>query len=386
MKIAIVKLSALGDIVHAMVALQFIKAQHPNAQIDWVVERRFAEVLNHQPDIDNVLTVDLKTLKTNKTGILKEIKRLRRYAAKHYDLVIDAQGLLKSSITARLLGKHVSGFDANSIREQAASWFYSVKVAIPYDANTIDRNTTVLTQPLNISISREQILDKKPFLFFKDEDERINLYLHRNLKNIVLVIGSTWESRNYPVEKFVKIADALQQNCLIIWGNEEERKKAEWMCDQSEWVQIMPKLDLNSLKALIARADLVIGNDTGPTHMAWALNRPSITIFGPTPVSRVYQTNINKTVKSASIVNPHKLNKQDFSIRDIDEQEIIDLAKNLLAAEQEKTAIINTEQTGSQDYPIREINNQELDEIAKSLINIDTDDFFLIGGDIFGLS
>jgi heptosyltransferase-1 len=92
----------------------------------------------------------------------------------------------------------------------------------------------------------------------------------------------------------------------------------------------MPKLDLNSLKALIAKADLLIGNDTGPTHIAWGLNRPSITIFGPTPVSRVYQTDINKVVKSASIVNPYKLNKQDFSIKEIDEQEIITLAKALL--------------------------------------------------------
>jgi heptosyltransferase-1 len=92
----------------------------------------------------------------------------------------------------------------------------------------------------------------------------------------------------------------------------------------------MPRLDLNNLKALIARADLLIGNDTGPTHMAWALNKPSITIFGPTPVSRVYQTDINKVVKSASIVNPYKLNRLDYSIKDIDENEIIELAKTLL--------------------------------------------------------
>ncbi|MDD5125142.1 lipopolysaccharide heptosyltransferase I [Methylovulum sp.] len=376
MKIAIVKLSALGDIVHAMVALQFIKAQHPDAQIDWVVEQRFAELLNHQPDIDNVLTVDLRALKADKTGILKEIKRLRRYASKHYDLVIDAQGLLKSSITARLLGKRVSGFDANSIRERAASWFYTVKIAFPYDANTIDRNATVLTQPLGFHISREQILEKKPFLFFRDEDERVQLYLHRNQKNIVLVIGSTWESRNYPIEKFVNIANALQQNCLVVWGNEEEKKKAEWMCDQSEWVQIMPKLDLNDLKALIARADLVIGNDTGPTHMAWGLNRPSITIFGPTPLSRVYQTDINKTVKSASIVNPHKLDKQDYSIRDIDEQEIIDIANILLTSKLEDPLIVNAAKSDKQMFSTWDISDEYLDEITNSLTDIDTEDFF----------
>ena len=87
---------------------------------------------------------------------------------------------------------------------------------------------------------------------------------------------------------------------------------------------------LNSVKALIAKADLLIGNDTGPTHMAWGLNVPSITLFGPTPVSRVYQTDINKVLKSPSIVNPFKLNKQDFSIQEIAEQDVIQLAELLL--------------------------------------------------------
>jgi heptosyltransferase-1 len=148
-------------------------------------------------------------------------------------------------------------------------------------------------------------------------------------KNIVLIIGSSWDSKNYPADKFVKIASALQQNCLAVWGSEQEREKADWMSTQSGNIQVMPRLDLNSLKALIARADLLIGNDTGPTHMAWALNRPSITIFGPTPVRMAYQTGINKVVKSASIVNPYKLNRQDYSIKDIDENEIIELAKTL---------------------------------------------------------
>ena len=154
--------------------------------------------------------------------------------------------------------------------------------------------------------------------------------MHKDRKNIVLVIGSSWDSKNYPADKFVKIALALQQNCLVVWGSEQEKEKADWMSAQSGNIQVMPRLDLNSLKALIARADLLIGNDTGPTHMAWALNRPSITIFGPTPIRMAYQTSINKVVKSSSIVNPYKLNRQDYSIKDIDENEIIELAKTLL--------------------------------------------------------
>jgi heptosyltransferase-1 len=330
-KIAIVKLSALGDIVHAMVALQFIKAYSADIRIDWIVEERFAGVLENNPDIDNILTVNLKSLKTNKAGFFQQFKKIRSYADNDYDLVIDAQGLIKSAVTAKLLGKHIAGFDADSIREKAASWFYDVKIACAYDANTIDRNALILSRPLGIGITSEQILSKKPFLFFKNEDPQIYDYLLKDRQNIVLVIGSTWDSRNYPPDKFVKIAQALQQNCLVIWGSEKEKAAAEWMATQSELIKVMPKLDLNSLKALIANADLLIGNDTGPTHMAWALNRPSITIFGPTPISRVYQTDINKVVNSASFVNPYKLNKQDYSIKDIDEQEIIGLAKLLLA-------------------------------------------------------
>lgn len=331
MKIAIVKLSALGDIVHAMVALQFIKARSPDIRIDWIVEQRFAEVLKHNPDIDNILTVNLKALKTDKSGLFAEFKKIRSYANNNYDLVIDAQGLIKSAVTAKLLGKRIAGFDTDSIREKAASWFYDVKVACAYDANTIDRNALVLSNPLGNDITKEQILGKKPFLFFNNEDPQIYDYLSKDQSNIILVIGSTWDSRNYPAAKFVKIAEALQQNCLVIWGSEQEKATAEWMATQSGLIKVMPKLDLNSLKALIAKADLLIGNDTGPTHMAWGLNRPSITIFGPTPVSRVYQTDINKVVKSASIVNPYKLNKQDYSIKDIDEREIIEQAKFLLS-------------------------------------------------------
>jgi heptosyltransferase-1 len=329
-KIAIVKLSALGDIVHAMVGLQFIKAQMPGIQIDWVVEERYAKLLKYNPDIDNVLTVNLKSLKTKKTGVVKQIKKIRGYSENHYDLVIDAQGLIKSAVTAKLIGNRIAGFDANSIREKLASWLYDIKIHCAYDANTIDRNALVLSKPLELSITRQQILNKRPFLFFNDDDTDFDRFFVKDTSPIIFVIGSTWDSRNYPPEKFVKIAGALGRNCWVIWGNEQEKQAAEWMLSQSNRIKVMPRLDLNSLKSVIAKADLVIGNDTGPTHMAWALNRPSITIFGPTPVSRVYQTDINKVIKSPSHVNPLRLNKQDFSIREIDENAIIELAGSLL--------------------------------------------------------
>lgn len=329
MKIAIVKLSALGDIVHAMVALQFIKAARPDIEIDWLVERRFAGLLADNPDINRILTVNLKALKTDKAGVFREIASIRRYAGNGYDLVIDAQGLIKSALVARLLSGHCAGFDKNSIREQAAAWMYGQTVAYPYDANTIDRNVAVLTQPLGIQVGREQIVDKQVFLFYQAPEQSLDDYLPAAQSHVLLVIGSTWPSRNYPKEKYLQVVRGLNANCLICWGSDQERQTAEWIAQRSDAL-VLPRLSLNDLKALIAKMHLVIGNDTGPTHMAWGLNRPSITLFGPTPVSRVYQTGINKVLKSPSPVNPFKLDKNDFSIAEIDEGEVVALAESLL--------------------------------------------------------
>ena len=321
----------MGDIIHAMVALQYIKKANPSLQIDWIVEQGFASVLEGNPDIDHILPVNLKGIKKDKLKIFEEIRRVKAYAKNDYDLVIDAQGLFKSAMTAKLLGKNRAGFSKNSIREGVASYFYTHKVNIAYDANTIDRNAKVMSEPLSVEISKQMILDKKPFLYYEESD-KTNGLLSNKKKNIVFVIGSTWESRNYPKEKFVQIADALEHNVLVAWGSAEEREKAEWIETHSSYAKALPKINLNALKAVIGKSDLLIGNDTGPTHMAWGMNRPSITIFGPTPINRVYQTPINKVVNSSSIVNHYKLDKQDFSIAEIEADEIISIARELLDA------------------------------------------------------
>ena len=331
MKIAIVKLSAMGDIIHAMVALQYIKKALPSLHIDWIVEKGFVKVLEGNPHIDNILPVNLKMIKENKKEIFSQVKLVKGYAKNNYDLVIDAQGLLKSAMTAKFLGKNRAGFSKDSIREGIASYIYGHKVDIAYDANTIDRNAKVMSEPLGVEVTSQMILDKEAFLFYEDVPE-LESYIVNDKKNVVFVIGSTWESRNYPKEKFVEIANALEQNVLIAWGSQEEKEKAEWIQDNSTYAQILPKINLNALKFLIAKSDLLIGNDTGPTHMAWGLNIPSITIFGPTPVNRVYETDINKVIKSSSVVNHFKLDKEDYSIVDIASHKIVTMAKELLDA------------------------------------------------------
>jgi len=330
MRIAIVKLSALGDIVHAMVALQYLKQADPEIVIDWLVEENFAGVLQGNPDINQVLTVNLKSLKHNKANFFNEIKKVREYAKNNYDLVIDAQGLIKSAVTSKLISSKVAGFDKQSIREKPATWLYKKQITYPYDANTIDRNVAVIGQPLGVQITEQQIINKVPFLFYSNELGSIAEIFSKKQANIIFVIGSTWPSRNYPKEKYLTVIDGLDANSLIIWGNEQEKQDAEWIASKTTKAQVLPKLNFDQLKAVLANSSLVIGNDTGPTHMAWGFNIPSITLFGPTPVSRVYQTAINKVLKSPSKVNPFKLDKNDFSIKEIKESEIIKLAKSLL--------------------------------------------------------
>lgn len=330
LKIAIVRLSAMGDIVHSAIVLQFIKRTYPDAQIDWIVEKSMAPILQDNPDINNIIRVELKKFKQTKklSDLLSQIKLIKELPT--YDYVLDMQGLLKSAIVTKLIKGTRCGFDKNSIREGIASFLYDLKVDIPYDTNTIDRNVQVVSKPLNLGCTSQDIHDKKPFLFYINEDKVIYDYLKKDKKNIIFVIGSTWPSRNYPKEKFVNLANKLKENILVIWGSEQERIDGEYIAKNSDYATLVPRTDLNTLKALIDKSDLTIGNDTGPTHIAWGLNKPSITIFGPTPTSRIYVTDINKLVKSPSIVNPFKLNKNDFSIKEIKEDEILSIAKDLL--------------------------------------------------------
>ena len=183
---------------------------------------------------------------------------------------------------------------------------------------------------MGFDITKEDILSKESFLFYKDENRVIYDYLSNEKKNILFVIGASKVNKLYSKEKFVKIINGLDYNCLIIWGSVYEKEVSEYIASNSH-AKILPPLDLNSVKALIAKVDLVIGNDTGPTHMAWALNTASITLFGNTPGYRnTYLTNINKILESNTTVNPSKLDKNDLSISQIKEERVIDLAKSLL--------------------------------------------------------
>jgi heptosyltransferase-1 len=330
MKIAIVKLSAMGDIVHAMVALQFVKQNNPDIQIDWIVEEYFAGILEHNPHINAIHCVNLKALKKDKFKFFAELNKIKSYAKNSYDVVIDLQGLLKSSIVSKLLGPNV-GFDKNSIREKIAASFYERSFSISYTENVIIRNLDLVSRSLDIEIKKDTLKNKDVFLFFtKEDEEKTALFIKSDQKTIIHILGSSWDSKIYPKEKFVEIINDLDENHLLVWGSKKEEEYANYISKQTS-ATILPKMDLNELKAVISKANLVIGADSGPTHFAWALNRPSITIFGPTPSKRnVLETEINKVIDCGKEIDPLNLNKKDFCIQHINSERIVKLAKELL--------------------------------------------------------
>jgi len=323
--IAIVRLSALGDIVNSAVVLQFINQHFPNATIDWIVEEVFASLLLKHPLINRVHTVNLKQLKREKsfTHLKESIKKVRSFG--DFDLIIDMQGLIKSALVARLLGKNTHGFDKNSTRESLASFFYKTSSHIAYETSVVKRNCFVVSDALGFTLNQTMILNKQAVFPILE-----NFELRSDTKNIAFVIGASWESKIYPKEKVSEVCDALGEQVYVIWGNETERDVAEWICEHSRFATPAPKLSLHGLVSFISHMDLLIGNDTGPTHMAWAQNIPSITLFGPTNARMIYETPHNIAIQSPSEVNILKINKNDFSIKEIQVKKITSKAKELL--------------------------------------------------------
>jgi heptosyltransferase I len=330
MRIAIVKLSALGDIVHAMIVLQFIKKYNQAILIDWFVEERYRDLLQFHPDINKIHLINLQQAKKKKSlfALMKEIKKIRNLEA--YDLVIDMQGLIKSAIISKFIpSEKTVGFDRFSAREAFASIFYNQTFRCAYNINVIERNLLLIEYSLGISLDIKCIHKKHPFLYSKKKS--INIKINKSKKNILLIPGASHKSKQYPILKLGELAKLIDANFYVVWGSQREKILAKQILEVSSNIHICNKLSIESLVAIIAEMHLIIGPDTGPTHIAWALNVPSITLFGPTPGFRnTYRTKINKIIESNSKVDPFKINKSDFSIKDIKVNAIVKIANQLL--------------------------------------------------------
>ncbi|MBF0897473.1 MAG: lipopolysaccharide heptosyltransferase I [Campylobacter concisus] len=316
LKIAIVKLSALGDIVHAAIVLQFIKKHCPNAHITWLVDARFASLLKDHPLIDELVVLPLKESFKKSYKIIKTLGK--------FDKIIDLQGLFKSAVVAKLLGKEIYGFSRESVKEKIAARLYRHKFKIDYNENIIVRNLSLVGYALNFSFDRDEILKKSPCFEickkFKNESGK---------KRVLIAAFASEESKIY--DKFkdvIRLLDGCE--IYLCYGSESEKARAEAIISGTK-AKLLEKLSIKDMIDFIASCDLVIGNDSGLTHLAWAVNRPSITLFGNRPSHRnAYVTDKNLVVDMGKQIDARSIDKNDFCIREIYPETVANFAKRLL--------------------------------------------------------
>ena len=316
LKIAIVKLSALGDIVHAAIVLQFIKKHRPNAHITWLVDARFASLLKDHPLIDELVVLPLKDSFKKSYKIIKTLGK--------FDKIIDLQGLFKSAVVAKLLGKEIYGFSRESVKEKIAARLYRHKFKIDYNENIIVRNLSLVGYALNFGFDRDEILKKSPCFEickkFKNESGK---------KRVLIAAFASEESKIY--DKFKDVIRLLEGcEIYLCYGSESEKARAEAIISGTS-AKLLEKLSIKDMIDFIASCDLVIGNDSGLTHLAWAVNRPSITLFGNRPSHRnAYVTDKNLVVDMGKQIDARSIDKNDFCIREIYPETVANFAKRLL--------------------------------------------------------
>jgi len=311
MRIAIVRLSALGDIIQSSIVSEYMYKE--GIETDWIVDSRFAQILDYSPYIHEVKSINLKN---NPIHSLREILTWERY-----DMVIDFQGLLKSAILSKIIAKQTIGCDGYHTKEKPALLFYNQKLNIRN--HTINRYREMINDALNISIDYHMIRDHNPYMGYLESDFTTSYLFSKSKKNIILIIGANAKNRLFQTKKWIELVNILQENILIPYGNESEYAIAKNIENSSKYVHILPKLNINELKATISKCDMLIGNDTGPSYIAWANNIKSVLIFGATPIGRVIENDYTRIVKAKTSLNSDIYDKNEFSINDIDVSEII---------------------------------------------------------------
>ncbi len=314
------------------VFLAAIKERFANAQIEWFVDERFGAILEHSPYIDKLHPIALKSTLTtfNPLKIFKLFKSLRAY---EYDIVIDMQGLIKSAlITQMLKAPKKVGFDYASAREGLSTFFYSQKVSIAYNESILKRNFMLLSHALNLPKKEisEGLSSRSKVFSYQDSPKIDALNLNKNKLKILFVLETSKINKTYPIERFKELALALEnfQICLLWHASEDKAAVLYHTLKNQRDVLLLPKLTLNEVKALLFKMDLIIGGDTGITHLAWALQKPSITLYGNTPMERFkLESPINVSLTGNSNANYHK---KDFSIQNIEPKKIKECVLNIL--------------------------------------------------------
>ncbi|MGV3346090.1 lipopolysaccharide heptosyltransferase RfaC [Enterobacteriaceae bacterium LUAb1] len=282
MKVLIVKTSSMGDILHTLPALTDAMHAVPGIRFDWVVEEGFAQIPCWHPAVDEVIPVALRRWRKNWFGRQTRAARChfkQRVQAQQYDAVIDAQGLLKSAMLVTRLAKGTKhGKNSVSARESFSSWWYDKRYEIPKQMHAVERMRLLFAKSLGYQ-KPETVGDyaiAHHFLAQLPEDSGTYLvFLH----------ATTRESKHWPETHWRELIRLLKESGLRIklpWGTEHEQQRAMRLAAGFDYADVLPKLTLEQVAYQLAGAKAVVSVDTGLSHLAAALGKPNITLYGPT--------------------------------------------------------------------------------------------------------
>lgn len=288
MKILVVRLSSLGDILHLFPAISDLHRHFPQAEIHWLVEPAFAEMAGWHAAVGKVIAVPLRAHKKIWWKLPTLLGKVRRQLlAEHYDIVLDAQGLLKSALLARLAGVDVAGFAAGSAREALAARFYRKTADVPAGLHVIEKNRQLVARLFDADIARPADFGLEGFRQ-RQLQGRLSAELGEITAQLYLVLlhGTTWNSKYWPESSWQELIRLLTQQgwrCLLPWGNEEERLRAQRLQTAGGGKALMlPKLALTELMNVVLHARAFVSVETGIGHLAAALDIPGIMLHGPT--------------------------------------------------------------------------------------------------------
>jgi heptosyltransferase I len=280
LRILIVKTSSLGDVIHTLPALTDAARAIPGLQADWVVEETFAEVPAWHPVVADVFPVAVRRWRKNwlaswRSGELGACRRQIR--ARQYDLVIDAQGLLKSAlITLQARGPTV-GFSRDSIREPLASFCYQQTCSISRTEHAVQRLRRLFATALGYQFDQGMVdygINSRAMAASAENNQTL-MFLH----------GTSWPSKHWPEaywRQLALMAGKAGFQVLLPWGSLAEQARAVRIAEGLAHVRVLDRHGLDALAELIRCCAGVVSVDTGLGHLAAALNRPNVSLYGAT--------------------------------------------------------------------------------------------------------
>ena len=284
MRVLIVKVSSLGDVIHTLPAVTDAQRARKDIQFDWVVEENFAEVPSWHPAVKNVIPVALRRWRRNilKTYMNHEFRAFKRgLQGVHYDLVIDAQGLIKSGFISRLSKGLTIGLSNRTIREPMATLFYNKIYSVPWTDHAVDRIRQLFSRALQYEYDPEEIdygIDVSRIDFPSETIKKAG-------KQVVFLHGTTWQTKHWPENYWRHLAYISTEagyKVLLPWGTPKEKLRAQFIAQGNEGVEVLDKQTLTGLANYIQKSDGVIAVDTGLGHLAAALAKPIVSLYGPT--------------------------------------------------------------------------------------------------------